>query len=268
MSLQINQNVGAINAHRNLVSNDNMLSKSLERLSSGFRINRAADDAAGLIKSETLRSEVRGTQQAVRNAQDGISFVQTAEGALVEVHAMLQRMNELAVSAANTATSDGTSEQAEIDELLLQIDAIGTNTKFAGLDVFSAAAQTFHVGANSGESIDVTTGALTVTTVGVNGLDVTAAGAADTAIGTIATAIDTVSTLRGSLGAKQNRLESTINNLRVSVENLSASESRIRDTDMALEMSNFTRNQIMVQAGTAMLAQANAAPQNILSLIR
>jgi flagellin len=268
MSLQINQNVGAINAHRNLVSNDNMLSKSLERLSSGFRINRAADDAAGLVKSETLRSEVRGTQQAVRNAQDGISFVQTAEGALVEVHAMLQRMNELAVSAANTATSDGTSEQAEIAELLLQIDSIGANTKFAGLDVFSAAAQTFHVGANSGESIDVTTGALTVTTVGVNGLDVTAAGAADTAIGTIATAIDTVSTLRGSLGAKQNRLESTINNLRVSVENLSASESRIRDTDMALEMSNFTRNQIMVQAGTAMLAQANAAPQNILSLIR
>lgn len=266
MSLQINQNVGAINAHRNLVANDNMLSKSLERLSSGFRINRAADDAAGLVKSETLRSEIRGTQQAVRNSQDGISFVQTAEGTLVEVHAMLQRMNELAVSAANTATSDGTSEQAEIDELILQIDAIGTNTKFAGLDVFSATAQTFHVGANSGESIDVTTGALSATTVGVNAVDV--ATDADGAIDTIATAIASVSTLRGSLGAKQNRLESTINNLRVSVENLSASESRIRDTDMALEMSNFTRNQIMVQAGTAMLAQANAVPQNILGLIR
>ena len=269
MSLQINQNVGAINAHRNLVTNDSMLSKSLERLSSGFRINRAADDAAGLVKSETLRSEVRGTQQAVRNAQDGISFVQTAEGALVEVHAMLQRMNELAVSAANTATSDGSAEQAEITELIAQIDAIGTNTKFAGLDVFSAAAQTFHVGANSGESIDVTTGVLDVTEVGVNGLDVSSAtGDADAAIATIATAIGTVSTLRGTLGAKQNRLESTINNLRVSVENLSASESRIRDTDMALEMSNFTRNQIMVQAGTSMLAQANAVPQSILSLIR
>jgi flagellin len=266
MSLQINQNVGALNAHRNLVSNDNMLSKSLERLSSGFRINRAADDAAGLVKSETLRSEVRGTQQAVRNAQDGISFVQTAEGALVEVHAMLQRMNELAVSAANTATSDGTAEQAEITELIAQIDAIGTNSKFAGLDVFSATAQTFHVGANSGESLDVTTGALSSTTVGVNAINVTTG--ADAAIDTIATAIGTVSTLRGGLGAKQNRLESTINNLRVNVENLSASESRIRDTDMALEMSNFTRNQIMVQAGTSMLAQANAAPQNILSLIR
>ena len=265
MSLQINQNVGALNAHRNLVTNDNMLSKSLERLSSGFRINRAADDAAGLIKSETLRSEVRGTQQAVRNAQDGISFVQTAEGALVEVHAMLQRMNELAVSAANTATSDGTAEQAEITELIAQIDAIGSNSKFAGLDVFSATAQTFHVGANSGESLDVTTGALSATTVGVNAINVSTG--ADAAIDTIATAIGTVSTLRGGLGAKQNRLESTINNLRVNVENLSASESRIRDTDMALEMSMFTRNQIMVQAGTSMLAQANAVPRTLLSLI-
>ena len=265
MSLQINQNVGALNAHRNLVSNDMMLSKSLERLSSGFRINRAADDAAGLVKSETLRSEVRGTQQAVRNAQDGISFVQTAEGSLVEVHSMLQRMNELAVSAANTATSDGSAEQAEITELIAQINAIGTNSKFAGLDVFSATAQTFHVGANSGESVDVTTGALSATTVGVNGVDVSSD--ADGAIGTIATAIASVSTLRGTLGAKQNRLESTINNLRVSVENLSASESRIRDTDMALEMSNFTRNQIMVQAGTAMLAQANSVPQTVLQLI-
>ncbi|MGI9607352.1 MAG: flagellin [Acidimicrobiales bacterium] len=266
--MRINQNVAAVNAHRNLVGNDNALSKSLERLSSGFRINRAADDAAGLIKSETLRSEVRGTKQAIQNAQDGISFVQTAEGSLNEVHSILQRMNELAVSAANTATSDGSAEQAEIDELLLQIDSIGTNTKFAGLDVFAAAAQTFHVGANSGESIDVTTGVLTQTSVGVNGLDVTTAtGDADAAIGTIATAIDTVSTLRGTLGAKQNRLESTTNNLRVSVENLSASESRIRDTDMALEMSAFTRNQIMVQAGTAMLAQANAVPQTMLGLL-
>ena len=266
MSLHINQNVAAINGHRNLVSNDNMLSKSLERLSSGFRINRAADDAAGLIKSETLRSEVRGAQQAVRNAQDGVSFVQTAEGALVEVHAMLQRMNELAVSAANTATSDGSSEQAEITELIAQIDAIGTNTKFAGLDVFSATAQTFHVGANAGETVDVTTGALSSTTVGVNLVDVSTD--ADGAITTIQGAIDTVSTLRGTLGAKQNRLESTVNNLRVSIENLSASESRIRDTDMALEMSAFTRNQIMVQAGTTMLAQANAVPQTILGLIR
>ena len=266
MSLQINQNAAAINAHRNLVGNDAMLGKSLERLSSGFRINRAADDAAGLVKSETLRSEVRGNQQAVRNAQDGISFTQTAEGSLNEVHAMLQRMNELAVSAANTATSDGTAEQAEVTELLAQIDAIGTNTKFAGLDVFDAATRTFQVGANAGETIEVTVGALSATSIGVNAVDLSAD--APGAIATIATAIDDVSTLRGDLGAKQNRLESTINNLRVSVENLAASESRIRDTDMAAEMSNFTRNQIMVQAGTSMLAQANAVPQTVLGLIR
>lgn len=266
MGLQINQNIAAINARRNLIVNNNALGKSLERLSSGFRINRAADDAAGLVKSETLRAEVRGSQQAVRNSLDGISFVQTAEGALVEVQAMLQRMNELAVSAANTATSDGSSEQLEIDELILQIDSIGTNTKFAGLDVFDAAARTFQVGANAGEEIDVTTGVLSSTSVGVNAVDVEADASA--AIDTIATAIATVSTLRGTLGAKQNRLESTINNLRVSVENLSASESRIRDTDMALEMSMFTRNQIMVQAGTAMLAQANAVPSTILTLLR
>ena len=266
MSLQINQNVAAINAHRNLITNDYMLGRSLERLSSGFRINRAGDDAAGLVKSETLRTEVRGTEQAVRNAQDGISFVQTAEGSLVEVHAMLQRLNQLAVSAANTATSDGTAEQAEVAELLLQIDSIGTNTRFAGLDVFDANAKTFHVGAQAGETIDVTVGALSSADLGIDGIDLTTD--ANGAIATIATAVDNVSTVRGSLGAKQNRLESTINNLRVSIENLSASESRIRDTDMALEMSNFTRNQIMVQAGTAMLAQANAVPQTILGLLR
>ena len=266
MSLQINQNVAAINAHRNLITNDTMLGRSLERLSSGFRINRAGDDAAGLVKSETLRSEVRGSEQAVQNAQDGISFVQTAEGSLVEVHAMLQRLNQLAVSAANTATSDGSAEQAEVTELLAQIDAIGTNTRFAGLDVFDGNAKTFHVGANAGETIDVTVDALSAADLGVDGIDLTAD--ADGAITTISTAVDTVSTLRGSLGAKQNRLESTINNLRVTMENLSASESRIRDTDMALEMSNFTRNQIMVQAGTAMLAQANAVPQSILGLLR
>ncbi len=269
MGLRINQNTAAINAHRNLVSNDNMLSKSLEKLSSGFRVNRAADDAAGLVKSESLRTEVRGNQQAIKNAQDGISFVQTSEGSLIEVHAILQRMNELAVSAANTATSDGAAEQAEITELMGQITDIGSNTKFAGLSVFSATAQTFHVGAGAGETIDVTVGALSSADVG--GVDISAidvSSDADAAITTIGSAIAGLSTARAGLGAKQNRLESTINNLRVSVENLSASESRIRDTDFALEMASFTRNQIMVQAGTSMLAQANSVPQNILQLLR
>jgi flagellin len=266
MSLRINSNTAAFNAFRNLSINDDMLSKSLEKLSSGFRINRAADDAAGLVKSESLRSEVRGLQQAVRNAQDGISFVQTAEGGLVEVHAILQRMRELAVSAANTATSDGTSEQAEVDELLAQIDAIGTDSSFAGQTVFDAAGRDFQVGADEGQTITVTVGALSSGDLGVDGVDLTSdAGGAITEIDA---AIATVSTTRGTLGAVQNRLEHTIRNLNVSVENLGASESRIRDTDMALEMATFTRNQIMLQAGTAMLAQANAVPQSILQLLQ
>lgn len=271
MSLRINSNTAAFNAYRNLSINDSMLSKSLEKLSSGFRINRAADDAAGLIKSESIRSDIRGLGQAVKNAQDGISFVQTAEGALVEVHAILQRMNELAVSAANTATSDGSAEQAEVSQLLTQLGEIGSQTRFAGLDVFSATARTFQIGSAAGETVDVTTGVLTTASVGadtvdVSGVDLTTGASA--AITTIGSAIDSVSATRGDLGAIQNRLEHTVRNHNVSIENLSASESRIRDTDMALEMATFTRNQIMLQAGTSMLAQANAVPQNVLDLLR
>lgn len=266
MSLRINSNTAAFNAYRNLTINDNMLSKSLEKLSSGFRVNRAADDAAGLVKSESLRSEIRGLQQASRNAQDGISFVQTAEGSLVEVHSILQRINELAVSAANTATSDGSAEQAETSELLTQLNSIGSQTRFAGLDVFGSTARTFQIGSESGETIDITTGALTTAELGVSTINLgTDASGAITAV---KAAIDTVSDTRGTLGATQNRLEHTVRNIQVSIENLSASESRIRDTDMALEMANFTRNQIMLQAGTSMLAQANAVPQNVLSLLR
>ena len=272
MSLRINSNTAAFNAYRNLTINDGMLSKSLEKLSSGFRVNRAADDAAGLIKSESLRADIRGLGQAVKNAQDGISFVQTAEGALVEVHAILQRMNELAVSAANTATSDGSAEQAELAQLRTQLGEIGAQTRFAGLDVFTGTAQTFQIGSAAGETIAVTVGALTTSAVGTPAVDLSGVtltgGGASGAITTIGNAIDAVSTTRGNLGAIQNRLEHTVRNLNVSIENLSASESRIRDTDMALEMASFTRNQIMLQAGTAMLAQANAVPQNVLSLLR
>ncbi len=271
MSLRINSNTAAFNAYRNLTINDGMLSKSLEKLSSGFRVNRAADDAAGLIKSESLRADIRGLGQAVKNAQDGISFVQTAEGALVEVHAILQRMNELAVSAANTATSDGSAEQAEVDQLLTQIGEIGAQTRFAGLDVFTSTARTFHIGSDAGETIDVTIGVLTTGSVGADAVNISGIDLetdADGAITTINNAIDSVSTDRGDMGAIQNRLEHTVRNLQVSIENLSASESRIRDTDMAAEMAMFTRNQIMLQAGTAMLAQANAVPQNVLSLLR
>jgi flagellin len=264
--MRINQNIAAFNAYRNLSTTQGQQAKSLEKLSSGFRINRAADDAAGLTKSEGLRAEIRGTNQAVRNAQDGISLVQTAEGALNEVHSILQRMRELAVGAANTATSDGAAQQAEVTELLSELDAIGTRTKFSGQDVFTATARTFQVGASNGDTLDVTIGALSSTTLAVNGVNLETGAAA--AIDTIQAAIDTVSTTRSTLGASQNRLEHTIANLQVAAENLSASESRIRDTDMAQEMVSFTRAQILQQAGTAMLAQANQVPQSVLSLLR
>jgi flagellin len=273
MGLRINQNTMAVSAHRNLSISDGMLSKSMERLSSGFRINRAADDAAGLAKSETLRADIRGINQAVRNAQDGISFVQTAEGALDEVHAILQRINELAVSAANTATSDGAAEDAEAKELLKQIDSIGTSTKFAGINVFSSASVTFQVGASSADTIAVTTQDLSsaamsdgATSADLSGIDLTSGASA--AMEDVRDAIVIINNLRASLGASQNRLEHTITNLNVTSENLQASESRIRDLDIASEMVSFTRHQIMVQAGTAMLAQANMVPQAVLQLLR
>ncbi len=274
MSLRINQNTMAVTAHRNLTISDSQLNRSMERLSSGFRINRASDDAAGLAKSERLRADIRGINTAVRNAQDGISFVQTAEGALDEVHSILQRMNELAVSAANTATSDGEEEQAELSELLEQLDSIGTATKFAGVAVFSSASVTFQVGTTSADTISVTTQTLssasltdgTGSAVDLSAIDLTTGASA--AIGDIRDAIDEVNKLRAALGAQQNRLEHTITNLNVTSENLQASESRIRDLDIAAEMVQFTRHQIMVQAGTAMLAQANTVPQSVLQLLR
>ena len=275
MSLRINNNVAAINSYRNLAFSNVQLGKSLEKLSSGFRINRAADDAAGLVKSESLRSEIRGSQAAIRNAQDGVSFVQTAEGALGEVHAILQRMRELAVDAANTATTDGVAQQDEVTELLSELDSIGSRTTFAGNAVFqdysaSGAALTFQIGAGASDTLslndDLALASNNVFSVDLSGIDLSSD--ASGAITSIDNAIASVSTTRSKLGATQNRLEHVITGLNVAVENLTASESRIRDTDMALEMATFTKNQILVQAGTAMLAQANAVPQNVLSLLR
>jgi flagellin len=275
MSLRINNNIAALNSYRNLSFTNVQMGKSLEKLSSGFRINRAADDAAGLVKSEDLRSEIRGNQAAIKNAQDGISFVQTAEGALNEVHSILQRMRELAVDAANTATTDGTAQNAEVQELLAELDSIGTRTTFAGNTVFadySTNALTFQVGANAGDQLAITED-LEMTSADIfgatlSGLDLTSGAGATAALASIDAAIGSVSSVRSTLGASQNRLEHTINNLSVAVENLTASESRIRDTDMAMEMAQFTRHQILAQAGVSMLAQANQAPQNVLSLLR
>ncbi len=395
---RINQNIMAFNAHRNLARSNMALAKSLEKLSSGFRINRAADDASGLVISQNLRKQISGLRQATRNAQDGISVVQTAEGALTEVHTMLNRIRDLAVQAANTGSNDATARQAaqdEIDELRTEIDRIGATTSFgsknlldgsfgvdpavltgyvasstfafagtedfdvsvagsaavtvSGLDtnvrgaadfaaylqaqiraalaggdataaanadnvsvsatvvgggfaieITGALADTedltltdgtgtpladlgfttltdtasgtpefFQVGANNdvNDRITVSIAAVSVVSLGVAGVDVTTGAGAQAALDSLDLAISSVSSTRGSLGAKQNRFESTISNLQVTVENLAASESRIRDTDVAFEMVEFTRHQILQQAGTAMLGQATAVPQSVLRLL-
>jgi flagellin len=274
MSLRINQNIDAFNSYRNLSVTQGQMSKSLEKLSSGFRINRAADDAAGLAISESLRAQVGGLKVAVRNAQDGVSVAQTAEGALTEVHAMLQRMRDLTVQAGNTGANGGAtgkavgSIQEEITALSTAIDNIATRTEFNGTKLLdNTNTLTFQVGANGGETQTITLSDMKSATLGVDGVDVTA-NTTTVDLTTIDAAIESVSTFRGKLGAAQNTFEHTVNNLNVAVENLSASESRIRDTDMAQEMMNFTRSQILSQAGTSMLAQANQAPQGVLSLLR
>ncbi|GAA4748392.1 flagellin [Modestobacter marinus] len=377
MGLSVNNNIAAMNSYRNLSITDNQMGKSLEKLSSGFRINRAADDAAGLAISEGLRSQIGGLKVAVRNTQDGISVVQTAEGALTETHSLLQRMRDLAVQASNDGGLNAaakTNIQAEVTQLQSELTRIADTTKFNGNKLLDGSFNAnFQVGANAGETIGVAvtqgmsaaqlgvatvdvstggpewasapgslsfTGTAPTLTVDVNGtgartldlagwsagttaadaaanqaliqkaydtelngsgftvkvdsyggvkangptgsvaadlvlgggtiattFNATAASGASAAISAIDTAIGLVSTTRANLGALQNRFEHTINNLNVAVENLSASESRIRDTDMAQEMTNFTRTQILTQAGTAMLAQANQAPQGILKLL-
>jgi flagellin len=272
--MRIINNVMAFNANRNLAMSNTALGKSLEKLSSGYRINRAGDDAAGLVISQKLRAEVSGLRQATRNAQDGISFVQTAEGALGEVHNMLNRMRDLAVQAAND-TNDAaarTAIKSEVDALAAEINRIGTDTTFSGAAVFTATALNFQVGSegSGGNQITTTVGVLDATALGgsdLTALAVDSATNARTSIEAIDASIAAVSTSRGALGAVQNRFESPINNLRVTTENLAASESRIRDTDMASEMVEFTKNQILQQAGTAMLGQANAIPQTVLQLL-
>ncbi|MFK8026059.1 MAG: flagellin [Ilumatobacter sp.] len=395
--MRINQNTMAINAYRNLTSNNRMLGSSLEKLSSGFRINRAADDASGLVISQGLRAQIGGLRQATRNAQDGISVVQTAEGALGEVHNILGRMRDLAVQSANTGSSDAAARaaaQAEITALQAEVDRIASTTAFGDqnlldgtyggtpgeLTTFDAdgsltfvagdtftvsaaggsgavtvalqagtysgagaaaflqneiqnalngtgnavdaaaatdlsvsfeavgaggaftitnsgaaavtladgtntplvtdlggdwvgtaaavvgGAATFQVGANAGETTTISIAAVDTTTLGIGTIDVSTDAA--TALTAIDAAISTVSSTRGDLGALQNRFESMINNLTVTTENLVASESRIRDTDMAAEMTNFTKSQILAQASTAMLAQANQVPASILSLLQ
>ncbi|MEW6447584.1 MAG: flagellin [Bacillota bacterium] len=274
MGLRINQNIEALNAWRNLLNTSNNLAKSMEKLSSGLRINRAGDDAAGLAISEKLRGQVRGLTQAVRNAQDGISLIQTAEGALNETHSILQRLRELAVQGANDTltTDDRKAIQQEIDSLLAEIDRIATTTEFNTKKLLNGdvatSALNFQIGANTNQTIAVTIATATATALTISGISVGSSSLANQAIASIDNAITAISESRAKLGAIQNRLEHTIANLSVASENLAASESRIRDVDMAQEMMYFTKTQILQQAGVAMLAQANMAPQAVLQLLR
>ena len=265
MSLRINNNIEAFNAHRQLTGTSDRVQKSMERLSSGSRINRAADDAAGLAISEKLRGQIRGLSQAQRNAQDGVSLVQTAEGSLNEVHSMLQRVRELAVQYQNgtLSTSDKAAITAEAQQLASEIERIGTTADFNGIKLLDGSTSTvsFQVGANDNDVISVDTASLGSK---VGSIDVSQTNA----ISAIDAAIEGVSTLRSTFGAVQNRLEHTLNNISTYQENLTASESRIRDLDMASEMVSFSKDQILQQAGTSMLAQANQAPQAVLSLLR
>lgn len=276
MGLQINTNIAALTSYRNLQGTQSATQTSLERLSSGLRINRAADDASGLAISENLRAQVGGLKQATKNAQDGISMVQTAEGAVNEVHAMLQKMRTLTVKALNGSNSTTNLKQigAEVSQLKAEIGKVGTRTQFNGQPLFpsGAAAKTVNlqVGANTGDTMSFAlksmggvTGGLATASIGAN----TTTTALNTALTAIDRAIANTSNFRSDLGATQNRLDHAINNLRVSAENMAASESRIRDTDMAEEMTNFSRTQILQQAGVSMLAQANQSNQGVLKLL-
>ncbi len=275
MGLQIATNVSALNAYRNLSSTQNDLSKSLEKLSSGLRINRAADDAAGLAISEGLRAQVNGLNVAARNAQDGISVIQTAEGALTEVHSILHRVRDLLVQGANDSNNDDSRAAiaSEIEQLGEELTRVAASTNFNGIKLLdgSNASLTFQVGAGSEAAEDQIAVALTDfsglgATIGA--LTADDAATALTSIAAVDAEIVNVSTARAELGANQNRFESTINSLQVAAENLAAAKSRIADTDMAAEMVRFTSANILQQAGTAMLAQANQSGQGVLQLLR
>lgn len=268
--MRINNNIMAMNAHRQLAINQSNSSRSMEKLSSGFRINRAGDDAAGLAISEKMRAQIRGLKQASRNAQDGISLIQTAEGALNESHAILQRMRELAVQAAtDTNTNDDRAElQKEVTALIAELDRIGNDTEFNTQKLLDGTlTATIHIGANQDQALAITISTMTSEGLGVSAVDISNQTGANTAISTIDAGIKKLSTQRSQLGAWQNRLEHTISNLNNAAENLQAAESRIRDLDMAEEIMAFTKNSILQQAATAMLAQANMAPQSVLQLL-
>ncbi len=274
MGLRVNTNITSINAQRNLASVTERLGGNFRRLSTGLRISTAADDAAGLAISERLRSQVRSIEQAKRNANDGISFVQTAEGALNEVSSILTRLRELAIQSSNGSVSSADKEtlDEEFQSLVGEINRIGRSTEFNGIKLLDGSSSTvsFQVGFGTTAGIDTLSVGLSPalsTTLSLQSLDIGSGGTTTTAITNIDAAINAVSSLRGSLGAVQNRLGSTINNLAIQSENLSAAESRIRDVDVAYETAQLTRNSILQQASISVLSQSNALPQSALQLL-
>jgi flagellin len=297
--MRINHNVAALNAYRNLEINNENTTKSMEKLSSGQRINRAADDAAGLAISEKMQSQIRGLDMAQRNALDGVSVVQTADGALSSTQDILQRMRELAVQSANGSNtdSDRTAIQNEMNELTSEINRIGNTTEFNTAKLLDGSTQTspldMQIGANAGQTVQLTIGDMRAQALGISSttaggnfttalsandgtsttdteyaLDVSTSAGAQSAISIIDNAIQQVSSQRSKLGAIQNRLQYTVNNLQTMSQNVTASESQITDTDMALEMTNYTKNNILNQSAQAMLAQANQLPQGVLQLLK
>ena len=273
----IQHNIAANNAYRNLSSNASNGQKNLEKLSSGYRINRSADDAAGLAISEQMRSKINGLDQATSNANDAIGLIQTAEGALTETHSMLQRMVTLATQSAN-GTYNSTARTAigeEVKALKEELDRIASTTDYNGVKPLAATATAtsqlkiqVQIGPTKEETLDIATTNMNASKLGVKNISVSTVSKANSAITTINSAINKVSTHRAKLGASQNRLEHTINNLKTTNENMTAAESRIRDTDMAKEMAAFTKNNILNQAAQSMLSQANQQPQGVLSLLR
>lgn len=272
----IQHNIAAINSYRNLSTNQNALSKNLEKLSSGYKINRAGDDAAGLAISEKMRSQINGLNQAVNNANDAIGLIQTAEGAMTETHSMLQRMKTLSTQAANGTYTETARKniKAEIDALNKEITRIATTTEFNGEKPLSPKtanqALTFFIGATADATNAMTVGQqiMTAKELKLENVAVDTTTNAFKAMKSIDAAIDTVSTYRATLGAAQNRLEHTVNNLKVTSENITSAESRIRDTDMADEITAYTKNNILLQAAQSMLSQSNAMPQGVLSMLQ
>ena len=267
----VQHNLSAMNTNRQMSTVTSSLQKSTEKLSSGYKINRAGDDAAGLSISEKMRSQIRGLNKASSNAQDGISLIQVAEGALNETHSILQRMNELATQAANdtNTTTDRTAIQAEVDQLTSEIDRIRSTTQFNTMNLLDGdfTGKNLQVGSLSGQNIKISIGNMNASALKVKSLSVASNAAAGSAMKKIQNAITSVSTQRSTLGALQNRLEHTINNLNTTSENTQSAESRIRDTDMASEMVEYSKNNILQQAGQSMLAQANQQNQGVLSLL-